>query len=186
MPGIDETIEAIGLAATIVRAAGDVSTYIYIDPKLKSAPYDYKSWMMTDSTVVSGDLILMSGYHYLVVGVSKDERVGEFFKYNVRLFRCNHVISVNIYDRPNRKFTSVKTDIPCLVVDKGIAQITDKGLIIPGFSGTDESFTLYCQPNGITEENVLQDENGNSLRPAGVISPYFTDGLVAIPFTMET
>jgi hypothetical protein len=185
MAGIDETIKEIGLATTIIRAAGDVETYTYIKPKLKSAPFDYEGWMMTDSTVVAGDLILASSNHYLIVGLSKDERVGEFFKYNVRLFRCNHTIDIKQFNRAQKSFTEIKSNIPCLIVDKGITQISDKGLVTPGFSGTDDSYSLYCQPNEIKDTYVLNDDANNKLRVAGEINPYFADGLICIPVKIE-
>lgn len=182
---LDDTIKEIGLAATIVREPTSVSTYAYIKPKLKSAPYDYEAWMMVTSGVVSGDLIFCNSAYYLVVGVSKDERVGQFFKYNVRLFRCNHTISIREYARGSKTFDEVKADVPCLVVDKGITQITDRGLVTPGFSGKDDSYSLYCQPNDIKEKYVFADDSGNKLRIAGELNPYFVDGLYCISVTIE-
>lgn len=185
MGGIDETIREIGLAITIVREAGDVETYAYVKPKLKQATYDYEAWFMTDSGVVLGDLILSSGIHYLVVGISRDERVQEFFKYNVRLYRCSHTVTVKRFSRDDKDFVVTIADIPCLIVDQGIMQLTDKAIAIPGFSGTDDSYSLYCQPHDIKDDDVLVSNTGNKLRISGDLNPFFAEGLISVPVKVE-
>lgn len=185
MAGIDDTIEEIGLPATIIREDGDVSTHLYIKPKLKSAPYDYEGWATTISGIVSGDLVFYNNDYYLVVGAVEDKRVGDFFKINVRLFRCHALITIKKWDKATKEFVNAETPIPCLILDGGIQISTDAALVVPNVSGFDKTHYLYCQPNDIDRKTIFQDQHGLDYKVAGSPNRYFADGLVEVSVKAE-
>lgn len=186
---VNDAIESVGVAATIKRDAGDVATTVYIKPKLKAATYEYEAWLKTDSTIVDGDLVEVTVggalTYYLLAGLVPDERVGDFFKYNAKLFRCNHTISIKDLDDDTKKFVVTKADIPCLIIDGNLTQMSDRGVVLPGFGGKDTTYYLYCQPNGITRKSALIDDGDRQLKITGTINPYYSKGLYEISVKLE-
>ena len=191
MSKVDLAIQKVGLATSIIRTGGNVDTYTLIKPKAKvqSTAYDFEAWLPTDSTVVVGDLLrvtfALKTIDYLVVNAVEDERAGQFFKYNARVIKCNHTITVKDYDSTTQTFTNTATGVPCLIVDGGTLQMSDKGVVLPGFGGTDGTYYLYCQPNSIDRKSAIVDENNRNLKISGNINPYFADGLIEIPVKVE-
>jgi hypothetical protein len=185
---VNSTIEEIGQAVTLVRDT-NVSTYAYINPKLKAATYEYVAWFKTDSGVVAGDLVLASiatqATNFLVAGLSPDERVDEFLKINARLLRCNHTISLKSLDNTSKKFVAGTTDIPCLIIDGSLTQMSDRGVVTPGFGGKDQTYYLYCQPSGITSKTVIVDDGNRNLKIAGSINPFYAEGLIELQVKLE-
>ena len=182
---IDDTIEEIGLPATIIRAAGNISTHFYVKPKLKSSPFDYEGWAKTADDIVSGDLVIYNDLYYLIVGVSQDKRVGDFFKNNIRLFRCDASITLKTYVPASKTFTDSPDSIPCLILDGGIAMSSDAALVTPNVSGTDKTHYLYCQPNDIDRKTVFKDQHGTAFKAAGSPNRYFAKGLIEISVKAE-
>jgi len=186
---VNPAIQDVGLAAIIKRSAGDVSTYVYIKPKSKAGGYEFEAWLPTDCGVVDGDLIEVAGTYatenYFVINIVPDDRAGDFFKFNVKLFRCNHIVAIKSYNKTTKKFDSVQTGVPCLIIDGGAIQMSDRAVIIPGFNGKDGSYFLYCQPNGINRNSVIIDDAGVLLKIAGTINPYFAKGLIEVTVKAE-
>lgn len=183
---VDAAIKDVGLAATIVRAVGDVATYVYLKPKAKLAnDFQFEAWLTTVSGVVNGDLVLYDGGYYLVANVVPDKRAGDFFKVGVVLYRCNNTISTRGYDKDSKKFIALVSDIPCLVIDTGMLQMSDKAVVLPVYTGRDSSYTVICQPNEIDRNSKLIDDTGISLSIAGEVNPYFVKGLVQFPVKIE-
>jgi len=191
MSKVDAAIAKVGLPASIVRAAGDLDTYILVSPKARSASasFEFEAWLPTDSGATFGDLVQVTFKNqtisYLIVNLVEDERAGQFFKFNARVARCNHTITVKDYDGTTKQFTTTKTGVPCLITDGGTMQMSDMGVVLPGFGGKDGTYYLYCQPNGIDRKSVLTDEDNNRLKISGEINPYFAKGLVEIPVKVE-
>ena len=193
MSKVDQAIKKAGLSASIVRTPDNIETYVLIaKPKAKTAgtSYDFEAWMQTDSGVVSGDLIQIAFengvVNYLAINVVEDERAGQFFKYNVRLLRCNHTITVKDFDDTTKEFAATTTGVPCLIIDGGASQMSDMGVVVPGFAGKDETQYLYCQPNSINKKSAITDEDGNDLEIAGEINPYFAAGIIEAKVKLKT
>jgi hypothetical protein len=186
---VNDAIQSVGVAGVIKRTPTDINIYVYIKPKLKAVTHEYEAWFETDSGVVDGDLIAVtvggSLTYYLVAGLVPDERASEFFKYNAKLFRCNHTIKTLILDDTTKKFVDGITGIPCLITDGGITQMSDRGVVLPGFGGKDDTYSLYCQPNGITRKSALVDDDGRQLKISGNINPYFAKGIYEISIKLE-
>lgn len=182
---IDDTIADIGLDATIIRAAGDIDTHLYVKPKLKSSPYDYEGWAKTADDITSGDLVLYNGGYYLVVGVSADKRAGDFFKNNIRLFRCDAEITLITYNTTTRDFTPSSTTIPCLILDGGITMTSDAAIAVPNVGGSDKTHYLYCQPNDIDRKTTFKDQYGTAFKVGGSPNRYFASGLIEVSIKAE-
>jgi len=182
---VNSAIQDVGLAAVIKRSSGDISTYIYIKPKLKAGGYEFEAWLPTDCGVVDGDLIEVTGSlstdNYFVSNLVPDERAGDFFKYNAKLFRCNHTIAIKSYNKTTKRFDDEQTGVPCLIIDGGASQMSDRGMMIPGFSGKDDTYYLYCQFGILDRKSKIVDEGNRALEVAGSINPYFAKGLVEVP-----
>ena len=179
---VNASIVDVGLPASIIRTAGDISTSIYIKPKAKSgASYDFNAWMTTDSGAVVGDLVNVTfelkTISYLVITLVEDERAGEFFKYNVKLMRCNRTVTVKKWVAGSNDFTDSVTDVPCLITgDRAVTVDSDRAVVIPGFAAKDNTYYMYIQPNDIGKEDKLVDDKGISLSISGGVNPYFADG----------
>lgn len=186
---VDDILKSVGATCTIIRTGGNVDTYLYINPKgsfEKSAPYERNAMMPTDSGVVEGDLIQYLSDYFLAVSVFQDRRVGEFFYNKVRLFRCNNTITVKAYNSTTKVFADSKTGVPCLVIDSNAYLTSDRGVVVPGFSGRDDIYYLYAQQSaGIGKNSILVDASSNHLRVADNINFYFASGLIEAPVKLE-
>lgn len=186
---VDEVIRSVGLACTIVRTSGNVSTYFYINPGKSwkdAAPYARDGMMPTDSGVVSGDLIQYGSEYYLVVAILDDRRAGEFFFHKIRLFKCNNTITIKSYDAATKAFIDSKTGVPCLIVDGRASVMSDRGIMVPGYTGKDLSYYLYAQDGaGISKNSIMVDLAGRHLRALDSINYYFAGGLVEVGVKLE-
>ena len=182
---IDDTIEDIGLPATIIRATGNIDTHFYVKPKLKSSPYDYEGWAKTSDDIASGDLVLYNEGYYLIVGVSPDKRAGDFFKNNIRLFRCDAEIKLRTYIPATRKWTDASIAIPCLILDGGITMTSDMAMAVPNVGGSDKTHFLYCQPNSINRKTVFKDQYGTAFKVSGSPNRYFASGIIEVSIKAE-
>ena len=186
MSAVDQAIQDVGLAATIVRSSGNLSTYAYISPKVKQY-YERDALFPTDSGIADGDLLLASGNYYLVRSLIKDERSGEFFMYRAKLFICNNLVTRKEYNSSTKAFAINTTNISCLIIDAATAMtMSDRAVVMPGFSGKDNLYYLYAQSvAGITKNSLIEDDSSRSLRVSGNINPYFARGLVEVPVKIE-
>jgi len=186
---VDEVLKSVGEPVTIIRTGGNVSTYLYINPKgsfERSAPYERNCMMPTDSGVISGDLIQHGSDYYLVVNLFEDRRVGEFFDYKARLFKCNTTVAVKAYNSMTKAFANVKTGVPCLIIDSNAYLMSDRGVTVPGYSGRDDVYYLYAQSGaGIDKNSILVDAASNHFRATDNINAFFASGVVEVPVKLE-
>lgn len=182
---VDQTIKDVGIAATIVRTSGNLSTYVYIYPKAPAQRnWERESLLPTDSGLADGDLILASGKYYLVTSWLQDERVGEVFLYKAKLICCNDAVSVKAYSGGN--WIDEKTNVPCLILDGTSMAMSDRGIVVPGFSGKDDVHYLYIQSSaGVDRNSLIVDSSNRSLRVAGGPNPYYSKGLLEVPVRLE-
>lgn len=192
MGAVDDVIKSVGVSSTIIRTIGNLSTWLYISPKgsfLGSrAAYEREAMVPTDSGIVIGDLVHFANDYFLVVSLFEDRRVSEFFYYKAKLYRCNETITVQAYNATTKSFANSNTGIRCLIVSSQAALDSDKGVVIPGFRGSDDVFYLYAQKSslsGITKNSILIDSSLNKLRVGNGINPYFASGLIEVPVKME-
>lgn len=185
---IDAVLKTVGEAVTIIRTGGNISTYLYISPKgswLTRAYYERDGMMPTDSGIVVGDLISHLTNYYLVTALFDDRRVGEFFYYKVRLFKCNKSITIRAYNDTTKEFANASTNVPCLIIDTNAMTASDRAVAVPGFGGRDNVYYMYIQSSsGITKNSIIVD-GSTSFRVAGNVNPYFTTGVYEVPLKIE-
>ena len=187
MSAVDDAIKDVGLAVTIIRSAGNIDTYAYVSPKIQKY-HERDALFPTDSGVTDGDLLQTGNYSFLVRSIMRDERAGEFFMYRIKLFHCNATIAVKEYNSTTKTFTTVKSNVPCCIIDDASAMSTsDRAVVMPGYAGRDNLYYLYVQSSaGITKNSILVDENNRSLRVSGSINPYSAKGLLEVPVKLES
>lgn len=188
---LDDLIQEVGMAATIVRDAGNIETYAYIDPKVKSTsfntmPFEREGMFPTTATVAEGDLLLAGGDYYLVIGVRKDQRAGEYWGDKARLFRCNHTVTIREF--VSGAFAITKSNIPCLLVSQSdrMRIATDRGVVLPAYKGQDADYAMFVQTtSGVDKNSRMVDENNYPLSVCGNINPYFVKGLLDVPVRID-
>lgn len=188
MSVIDQVLQTVGEAVTIIRTGGNISTYLYINPKgswSTKAYYERDGMMPTDSGVVVGDLISHLTNYYLITALFEDRRVGEFFYYKTRLFKCNKNVTIRAYNDTTKEFANASTNVPCLIADTNAMTSSDKAIVIPGFGGRDNVYYMYIQSSsGITKNSIIVD-GSTSFKVAGNVNPFFAGGLYEVPLKIE-
>ena len=177
-----------GIPTTIIRSAGNVSTYVDISAKVKlNYSYELLASFPASSGVVAGDLILASGIYYLIPYVIKDEFKGRIFSIKTRLFTCNRTVSISAQDATTKKFGVTKTDVHCLVVDQNNVMVeSDLGVAVPGMRGTkDISYFLYMQTIPELTKNSMFMDGTRKLRITGNLNPYYAAGITEVPVKIE-
>lgn len=190
MSELDETIRIAGRSTTIVRDAGNVGTFMYSDKtgliigKRKSEPYfDYEvaAWLPSDSTVVSGDLILQGSTYYLVMSVDQDYIGDDLQRYSCMLYECNSVVSLYSYNDISRQHdTLVKAGVNCLITQvRASAQKEDKNIAIKGYGGKRQPFQYFMRDSeGLTNISTIVDQDNRSFKVNKQFDIFIADGIV--------
>lgn len=190
---LDDLIQQVGIEATIVRDAGNVDTYVYIDPRIKNTsfntmPFERQAMLATTAGIVEGDLLLAGGDYYLVISAIKDQRAGEYWADKARLFRCNHTVSIKAYNETTKQFAVTKSNVPCLIVSQSdrMRIATDRGVVLPTYKGQDADYGLFIQASsGVDKNSRMVDENNYPLSVCANINPYFVKGLLDVPVRID-
>lgn len=181
MSQVNSVLRRVGEACTIIRAGGNVSTHLYINPKgsfERSAPYERTCMMPTDSGVVEGDLIQHLSDYYLVISAFQDRRVGTFFYNKVRLFKCNSTVTIRAQNPTTKQFGDVGTGVHCLIVQVSSEGAEDRGIVVPRYSGKDKLFNCFLSGSaGISKNNILVDEAERQFRVTDDINPLYANGV---------
>lgn len=206
MGAVDEVIRSVGLSCTIIRPGGstwgaspwgtfrwgaddginNVSTYIYLNPKDAKGTYERNPMLPTDCGVVGGDLIQVLTDYYLVAGLIEDRRVGEFFNYKARLFKCNSVVTVRAQNVGTKLFANVSTGVRCLITQTLIGASEDKSIIVPGYGGKDRLFYCFVALTaGVNKNNILVDSIGRAFRVTEDMDPLYAPGLLRAMVKIE-
>lgn len=197
MSELDETIRIAGRAVTIVRDAGNVSTFMYSDKtgqiigKRKTEPYfDYEvaAWLPSDSTVVSGDLILQGSIYHLVMSVDKDYTGDDLQRYSCMLYECNSVVSIYGYNAVSKELdTLIKSSVNCLVTQvRASAQKEDKNIAIKGYGGKRQPFQCFMRDSeGLTNISRIVDQYSRSFKVNKQFDMFIANGIVQTQIIWE-
>ena len=190
---INDSIQHIGLPATIIRTSGNITTYAAIRPIAKAAsyssmPFEREGMFPTTSGVVKGDLILFDDLYYLVVNARRQNTAGDYLMDRVRLFECNHIVTVKNQDETTKAWVVKTSSVPCLIISQSDrANIaTDRSVILKDYRGQDAGYVLFCQSTaGIDRKSRIIDENNVPLSVTGNVDPYFVNGLIEVQVKIE-
>lgn len=187
MSSVDDVLATVGEAVTILRGAGNVSTFFYIyPPKTISMLHGVDAMLPTTSGILGGDLIQHGSIYYLVVGVYQDKRAGEFFNYKVRLLKCNSVVTLRTQNSTTKQFANATTGVRCLIASGGDSSLEDKSQIISRYNGRDNFYDCYLQASvGLTKNNLLVDGAGKVFRVSEELDSFFASGIIRAKIKQE-
>ena len=186
----DETIRLSGRIVTIVRAAGNVTTYMAaaelgnLVGKRKPDPfYDYEVGMIfpSDSTIVEGDLILEGSIYYLAMSVSPTYLGADLQYYHGMLYKCNSVISIYGYDSVTKKPDDlIKADVQCLITQvRAQSQDEDKNIVDRNYRGKLKPFQIFMRyTEGLTNVSAIVDQDSRRFRVNKQFDVFVASGIV--------
>ena len=189
MSTVDDVLKTVGEKCTLIRAGGNIETHFYTSPKggwTNRAPYERESMMPTDSGVVEGDLVQHLSNHYLVVALFEDRRVGEFFYYKARLYKCNSVVTTRVLNPTTKLFEDSQASVNCLIIAATSMVPEDMALLLSQYNGRDNLFVCLTQDSvGLKENDTIVDIAGRQFRVTNDIDPYFASGITKTAIKLE-
>lgn len=190
MSEVDETIRLAGRSSVIIRAGGNVNTFMYSDKtgqiigKRKPDPYfDYElaAWFPSDSSIVEGDLVLQDSKYYLVMSVDKDYLDEDIQKYTCMLYECNSLVSIYEYNSVSKKYDSlIKDNVSCLITQvRAKEHIEDKSMVVKQYRGRRIPYQLFIRNNeGLTNTSIIVDQDNRRFRIGKQFDMLITSGII--------
>lgn len=182
MSAVDDVIKTVGIACTLIRTGGNVSTFFYANPKdnwSSGVPYERSVMMPTDSSIVSGDIVSQGSDYYLAVNTLEDRRAGEFFYYRVRMYKCNSLVTIRSQNPTTKLFVDSSTNVQCLITQLSSETSEDKSIVVPQYSGRDKLFNCFMPSSkNLNKNQILVDASGRQFRVTENMDPLYAVGVV--------
>ena len=192
MSFIDEDIRLAGRPATIIRDAGNISTYATAESTGQDAGrrrldpnfgFDYTFKFMTDSGIASGDLVVINSEYYLVITLEPKYVFGDLEYYRGTLYKCNSVVSIYYLNNTTKKYDTLhKADVQCLIAPVRAREWDeDKAIIMPnrGYRGQTQPFQVLARSSDgiLTEGCIIKDASDRRFRVNKESNPFLSDGV---------
>jgi hypothetical protein len=194
---LDETIRISGRTVTLIRIAGDVTTYMRdsqtvlagkrrIDPL---SDFEVGAMFPSDSGIVSGDLVYDTVTNYLAMSVLPRKVWDELLCYDVMLYKCNSLVSIYSYSAVYQKTNLlVKADVPCLITQVRAPEWNeDKVAMAKTYKGKLQPFQVFMQDgNGLTNTSYIKDAAGRHYRISKDFDIFIAEGVIQCQALWET
>lgn len=181
---IDDTIKMAGRPITILRAAGNLSSFFWngtFNRKGLEPPRSYERFFLipSDSGIVTGDLIQDGTDFYLVMSLSREGEFGETWAFQGTLFKTNSVVSLNKYATGTQIFSQTKTGVNCLITRAhAFRGAEDDMAVLSSRSGRGSLWTLYARTSeGIDKGHTITDQDARDWRVTADSDPSLAGGI---------
>lgn len=194
---LDETIRISGRTVTLVRIAGDVTTYMRdsqtvlagkrrIDPL---SDFEVGAMFPSDSGIVSGDLVYDTVTYYLAMSVLSRKVWDELLCYDAMLYKCNSLVSIYYYNSSSKKpDLLIQENVPCLITQVRAPEWNeDKVAMAKSYKGKLQPFQVYMQDaQGLTNTSYIKDASGRHYRVSKDFDIFIAEGIIQCQALWET
>lgn len=187
----DESIFQSGIAATILRTPNNIATYVtkeitgadagrrQLDPLLD---FFTAFKFMTDSTITTGDLVLIENDYYLVMAIEERMSFGEIEDYKGTCYKCNSVISIySTHPTTGKDTVLVKENVHCLITQvRSQEWDTDRALALPNrsYRGAQQPFQVYLKASeGLNKTHSIVDQAGRRFKVGKDFDVFIADNI---------
>lgn len=189
---VDEDIRIAGLAASIIRTPSNISTYVMaeitgseagrrrLEPALS---FDHSFRFMTNSGIVTGDLVSIGTNYFLVMALEPKNIHGILEYYRGTLYKCNSVVTIYGFNSTTQKDDLViKQNVRCLITQVRAQEWdTDKALALPNrtYRGRTQPFQVYMRASeGLTVKHYFKDQSGRNFRVSKDFDVFISEGIL--------
>ena len=186
---VDDTIRMSGSPMTVIRSAGNLSSYLWEGTMNRKGLVPLKAYerfylIPSDSGIVEGDLVQKGSELFLVMSLAREDLHGDLQCFQGTLYKCNSVVTVKKYNSGTQALDVFQSGVNCLITralsGPGLSPPdNDQATVIPAFKGRDKVFFLIAQSaSGIDKTSSILDAAGRSFRVSDDFDPFIVNGIL--------